>query len=50
MKKNYLKPNAEHIAFYSEEDIAVVLPLEDNIEGRPELGESVVDPGVNDWT
>ena len=28
MKKNYLKPDAEFIAFYSDEDIAAVLPLE----------------------
>ncbi len=33
MKKIYLKPDAEYIAFYSDEDIAAVLPLEDNIDG-----------------
>jgi len=29
MKKIYLKPDAEYIAFYSDKDIAAVLPLED---------------------
>lgn len=27
-RKNYLKPEAEHIVFYSEEDIATNIPLE----------------------
>ena len=31
MKKEYLKPDAEYTAFYSDKDIAAVLPLEDNI-------------------
>lgn len=29
MKKNYVKPDAEYVAFYSDKDIATVLPLED---------------------
>lgn len=28
LKKNYEKPNAEYIAFYSEQEIAAELPLE----------------------
>ena len=28
MKKNYVKPDAEYVAFYSDEDIASVLPID----------------------
>lgn len=35
MKKEYLKPDAEYIAFYSDKDIAAVLPLDENVlDGR----------------
>ena len=29
MKKTYVKPNAEYIAFYSDEEIARTIPLEE---------------------
>ena len=48
MKKNYVKPDVEHIAFYSDEDIATVLPLMDypgDITGN--LGSA---EGEDNWT
>lgn len=50
MKKIYLKPNAEYIAFYSDEDIAAVLPLDENIdvEVGGSMGTGPIPPGWDD--
>lgn len=50
MKKHYLKPDAEYIAFYSDEEITSVQPLDkfaNNDGGSGDLGEmsNVQQPG-----
>ena len=50
MKKKYLKPDAEYIAFYSNEEIAKVLPLENHLEGDKPTGENGSELGDPDWT
>ena len=50
MKKNYLKPDAEFIAFYSDEEIARVIPLDDIGDGTV-LDKSLGDAEMPDnWT
>ena len=46
MKKIYVKPNAEYITFYSEEEIARVIPLEEGSES--DVGGGVVGGSVSD--
>ena len=48
MKKKYEKPNVEYIAFYTDEEIAKVLPLEENIEGGM-TGSNTSTEGNPDW-
>ena len=57
MKKNYLKPDAEFIAFYSDEEIAADLDIKDyaNENDGGDIGDlsnvqkpGIVPPGV-DW-
>ena len=56
-EKNYVKPKAEHIAFYSKEEIAAELPLSQyanaDMDGDPGMGGSqfgtgLVDPGMGE--
>lgn len=53
-EKNYIKPKAEHIAFYSEEEItAVAPPVQSFVNSDPEGGvvggSQVIVPGNPDW-
>lgn len=56
-EKNYVKPKAEHIAFYSKEEIAAVMPLDQyanaDMDGNPgvggsQIGTGPVDPGMGE--
>ena len=52
-ERNYIKPKAEHIAFYSEEEITSVAPpvqaFATNEEGEVVGGSQVIVPGNPDW-